>query len=77
MSSKTKNGAYEMFAAQKAAVTRIAGVIPPEAFDNHKDKVGGIFTILKCTHFAKGQRYNYLACVIPEVKYRLMITNNT
>jgi hypothetical protein len=36
-----------------------------------------IFTILNSTHFAKGQRYGYLACVIPEVKYRLVIADNT
>ena len=70
MSSKTTNGAYEILAAHKDAVTRITGVITPEAIDNLEDEVGGIFTILKSTHFAEGQRYGYLACVIPEAKYQ-------
>ncbi len=66
MSSKTKNGAYKILAAQKDAVTRIAGVIMLEAIDNLEDELGGIFTILKSTHFTEGQPYGYLACVIPE-----------
>ncbi len=31
---------------------------------------------MKSTHFAEGQRYSYLACVIPEAKYRLVIVDN-
>ncbi len=77
MSSKTKNGAYKILAVQKDAVTRIAGVITPEAIDNLKDEIGGIFTILKSTHCNKGQNYGYLRCVIPKEKYRLVIGDNT
>jgi hypothetical protein len=44
--------------------------------DNLEDKIGGIFTILKSTHFAEGQCYGYLASVIPEATYRLVITIN-
>ncbi len=58
-----------MLAAQKDAITRITRVITPEAIDNLEDKIGGIFTILKSTHFAEGHCYSYLACVIPEAKY--------
>ncbi len=36
-----------------------------------------MFTILKSTHFAEGQRYSYLACVIPEAIFQLVIANNT
>ncbi len=45
-----------MLAVQKDSVTKITGVITLEAIDNLEDKIGGIFTILKSTHFAKGQR---------------------
>jgi hypothetical protein len=76
MSSKTKNGAYKILAAQKDAVTRITGVITPEAIDNLEDEIGGIFTILKSIHLAEGQRYGYLACVIPKAKHRLVIVDN-
>ncbi len=58
MSSKTKNGAYKILAAHKGAVTRIAGVIMPEAIDNLEDEIGGIFTIIESIHFNKGQRYD-------------------
>jgi hypothetical protein len=77
MSRKTKNGAYKILAAQKDAVTRIVGVITPEEIDNLEDEMGGIFTIIKSTHFNERQRYSYLACVIPEAKYQLVIANNT
>jgi hypothetical protein len=77
MTSKAKNGAYEILAAQKSTVTKIAGVITPEAVDNLENEIGGIFTILKSNHFDDGQRYGYLACVIPEDKYRVVIANNT
>jgi hypothetical protein len=76
MLSKTKNGAYKILAAQKDAVTRIAGGIMPEAINNLEDEIGGIFTIIKSTHFNKGQRYGYLACIIPKAKYQLMIADN-
>jgi hypothetical protein len=77
MLSKTKNGAYKILAVQKDTVTRIAGVITPEAIDNLEDEIGGMFTTLKSTHFNEGQHYGYLACVIPKEKYQLVISNNT
>ncbi len=77
MTSKAKNGAYEILATQKSTVMKIAGVITPEAINNLENEIGGIFTILKSNHFNKVQRYGYLACVIPEDKYRVVIANNT
>ena len=35
-------------------------------------RAGGAFTKLKSTHFAEGQRYDFLATVIPEEKYRVV-----
>ncbi len=77
MTSKAKNGAYKILATQKSAITKIAGAITPGAVNNLKNKIGGIFTILKSTHFDEGQRYGYLSCVIPEEKYRVVIPNTT
>ncbi len=77
MLSKTKNGAYKILAVQKDAVTRMAGVIMPEAINNLEDEIGGVFTIIKSTHFNKGQCYGYLVCIIPEAKYQLVIADNT
>ncbi len=75
MSSKTKNGAYEILAVQKDTVTRIAGVITPADWQP-RGQNWGIFTILKSTHFPKEQCYIYVACVIPEAKYQLVIASN-
>jgi hypothetical protein len=75
MTSKAKNGAYEILAAQRSTVTKIVGVITPESIDNLENEIGGIFTILKSSHFNEGQRYGYLACVIPEDKYRVVIAD--
>ena len=58
-----------MLIAQKNAITKITGIITPKSIVTLKNKLGGSFTILKSTHFDKGQRYGYLACVIPEAKY--------
>jgi len=41
MTSKAKNGAYEIVAAQKSTVTKIAGVITPKAVNNLEKKSGG------------------------------------
>ncbi len=37
--------------------------------------MGGAFTIVKSTHFVDGQRYGFLASVIPQDKYRIVISN--
>ena len=76
MSTKSsQSGAYEMLASQKDAITKITGIITPESIDELENELGGAFTILKSTHFAQGQRYGHLAIVIPEVKYRVVITD--
>jgi hypothetical protein len=67
----------KILTAQKSAITKITGAIMPEAVDNLENKIGGIFTILKSNHFEEGQQYGYLACVIPEEKYRVVIANPT
>ena len=77
MSSKSsKNGAYNMLIAQKDSITKITGIITPESIDNDlKNKMGGAFTILKSTHFAKGQCYGFLASMIPQEKYWIVIAD--
>ncbi len=74
MSSKSsKNGAYEILVAPKDAITKITGIITLESIDTLENELGGAFTILKSTYFAEGERYGYLACIIPEKKYRIII----
>ena len=49
----------------------------PEAVDKLEDELGRIFTIAKTHHYDQGQKYGHLASVIPESKYRLIISNPT
>jgi hypothetical protein len=64
-----------MLVAQKDAITKITGIITPEFIDTLMNKLGGAFTIIKSTHFVDGQRYGFLASVIPQEKYRVVISN--
>ncbi len=64
-----------MLVAQKDAITKITGIITPKSIDTLENKLGGVFTIIKSTHFVDGQRYGFLASVIPQEKYRVVISN--
>ncbi len=66
-----------MLVTQKDAITRITGIITPKSMDGLKNKLRGAFTKLKFTHFAEGQRYGFLASVIPQEIYRIVISNET
>ncbi len=66
-----------MLVAQKDAITKITGIITPESIDTLKNKLGGAFTMVKSTHFVDGQRYGFLASVIPQEKYQIVISNPT
>jgi hypothetical protein len=78
MSSKSsKNGVYKILVAQKDAITKITGIKTSKSINTLKNELGGAFTILKSTHFAKGEQCRYLACVMPEEKYRIVIADPT
>ncbi len=64
-----------MLVAQKDTITKITGIIMPKSIDRLENKLGGAFTKLKSTHFEEGQRYGFLASVIPQEKYRIVISN--
>ncbi len=64
-----------MLVAQKDAITKITGIITPKSIDGLENELGGAFTKLKSTHFKEGQRYGFLATVIPQEKYRIVINN--
>ncbi len=66
-----------MLVTQKDTITKITGIITPESIDTLKNKLGGAFTILKSTHFNEGQRYGFLAMVIPQAKYQIVINDPT
>jgi hypothetical protein len=74
MSSKSsKNGVYEILVAQEDRITKIMGIITPEAVNNHEKELGWAFTILKSNHFSKGQPCRYLMCIILQAKYCIVI----
>jgi hypothetical protein len=78
MSSKlSKNVGYKILVTQKDAITKITGIITPKSIDTLENELGGAFTILESTHFSKGEQYGYLACIIPEEKYRIIIADPT
>ncbi len=64
-----------MLVAPKDAITRIKGIITPEFIYGLKNELGGAFIKLKSTHFEEGQRYGFIATVIPQEKYRIVISN--
>jgi hypothetical protein len=76
MSSKSfKNGAYEILVIQKDAITKITGIMTPKSINTLKNELGGAFTILKSTHFAKGEQCGYLACIITEEKCHIVVAD--
>ncbi len=64
-----------MLVAQKDAIMKITGIIAPKSINTLENKLGGPFTIVKSTHFVDGQRYGFLASVIPQEKYWIVISN--
>ena len=77
MTSKASHDAYDTLINLRDKLTRLHGVITPEAVDKLEDELGGIFTVAKTHHYAHGQKYGHLASVIPEAKYRLVISDAT
>ncbi len=73
----SKNGAYKILVNQNSAISKITGIITPKSINTLKNELGGAFTILKSTHFAKREQYRYLVCIIPEEKYRIVIADPT
>ncbi len=73
----SKNGAYKILVAQKDAITKTMGIITPKSINTLENELGGAFAILKSTHFTKGEQYEYLACIIPEEKYHIVIVDPT
>ena len=77
MTTSTSNGAYNILISLQDKLTRLNGMITPEAVDKLEDELGGIFTVAKTHHYAQGQNYGHLASAIPESKYRLIIGDAT
>ena len=77
MTSKASHDAYDTLINLRDKLTRLNGVITPEAVDKLEDELGGIFTVEKTHHYDEGQKYGHLASAIPQAKYRIVIGNDT
>ena len=77
MTPSASHGAYNTLISLRDKLTRLNGVITPEAVDKLEDELGGIFTVTKTHHYEQGQKYGHLASAIPESKYRLIINSPT
>ena len=77
MTSTKSTNAYDTLISLRDKLTRLNGVITPEAVDKLEDELGGIFTVTKTHHYKQGQKYGHLASAIPKIKYRLVIGNST
>ncbi len=77
MSLSKSLGAYELLINLWDKMTRLNGVITPEAINRLEDKLGGIFTVIKTHHYEQGQKYGHLESAIPEAKYRIVIGDAT
>ena len=77
MTTSTSNETYDTLISLRDKLTRLSGVITPEAIDKLEDELGGIFTVTKTHHYEQGQKYGHLVSAIPEVKYRLIIGDPT
>ncbi len=69
--------AYDTLIGVRDKITRLNGIITPESVDRLKDELGGVCTIIKTHHYTQGQKYGHLASVIPQDKYRIVISNET
>jgi hypothetical protein len=75
--SLKSTSAYKTLIGLRDKITRLNGIITPEGVNKLKDKLGSVCTLIKTHHYTEGQKYGYLACVIPQEKHRIVISNNT
>jgi hypothetical protein len=77
MTTSKSSTAYNTLISLRDKLTRINGVITPEAANKIEDELGRIFTVAKTYHYTQGQKYGHLASAIPESKYRIIIVDAT
>jgi hypothetical protein len=75
--SSKSSSAYEILIGEHKKITRLNGIITPENIDKLEDELGGVCTIIKMHHYTEGQKYGHLVSVIPQEKYRIVISNAT
>jgi hypothetical protein len=56
MTPSASHGAYDTLISLRDKLTRLNGVIMPEAVDKLEEELGGIFTVTKTHHYKQGQK---------------------
>ncbi len=74
--SSKSTSTYNTLIGLRDKITHLNGIIMPEGIDKLEDKLGGVCTLIKMHHYMEGQKYGHLACIIPQEKYRSVISNN-
>jgi hypothetical protein len=74
--SSKNTSAYKTLIGLCDKITRLNGIITPEGANKLEDKLGSVCTLIKTHHYTEGQKYGHLASVIPQEKYRIVISNN-
>ncbi len=59
MTTSKSSTAYNMLISLRDKLTRIIGVITPEAVDKLEDELGGIFMVAKTYYYTQGQKYDH------------------
>jgi hypothetical protein len=75
MASSKSNSSYNRLISLCNKLTCLNSMITREAIDRLKDELSGIFTVAKTHQYKQGQKYAYLASIIPKPKYMLVIGN--
>jgi hypothetical protein len=74
--SSKSTRAYKALIGLRNKITHLNSIITPEGINKLEDKLGGVCTLIKMHHYTEGQKYGHLASVIPQGKYRIVISNN-
>jgi hypothetical protein len=57
IASSKNNASYNTLISLRNKLTRLNGVITPEAINRLEDELGGIFMVTKTHHYEQGQKY--------------------
>jgi hypothetical protein len=74
--SSKSTSAYKTLIGLRDKITCLNGMITPKGTNKLEDELGGVCTLIKTHHYMEGQKYGHLASIIPQEKYRIVISNN-
>jgi hypothetical protein len=74
--SLKSTSAYNTLIGLRDKITCLNSIIMPEGINKLEDKLGSVCMLIKTHHYTEGQKYGHLASIIPQRKYRIVISNN-